>query len=315
METFNTITFLLPAFKAKYLAEMLESIKNQTYTDFKVLISDDCSPEPIREVCEPYLADPRFIYRRNEENMGSKSLVAHWNLLVDLCDTEYLVMSSDDDVYSPTFLEEMIRLLKKYPKVDLLRARVQTIDTDGKRTNVDSPTDEYESQKEYLYNTVTTIRLQCIANFVCRTSSLKQIGGYQDFPLAMASDVAMMLSLCVNGVANSRAVLFSFRCSGENISIKSNSEIDRKKLQACNAFIPWFLNYIDRYADTSNKLDKRDWLRIKYAFLERRAQQMLTYVAVLSLAEMLDEYRYMRQYGLLPGRLSFYRFLKVYFLK
>lgn len=40
-------TFLLPAYKTRYLEKMLVSITNQTYTDFKVIISDDCSPEPV----------------------------------------------------------------------------------------------------------------------------------------------------------------------------------------------------------------------------------------------------------------------------
>ena len=71
----------------------------QTNRDFKVLISDDCSPQNIHDICKPYLNDSRFSYRRNDNNMGSKSLVSHWNLLVSLCDTEYFIMASDDDVY------------------------------------------------------------------------------------------------------------------------------------------------------------------------------------------------------------------------
>ena len=50
-------TFLLPAFKGRFLDEMLRSIQGQTYRDFKVIISDDCSPEDLRSICEPYLAD------------------------------------------------------------------------------------------------------------------------------------------------------------------------------------------------------------------------------------------------------------------
>ena len=84
-------TFLLPAFKITFFADALRSIKNQTYKDFKCLVSDDCSPDDIKSIFDRTVGnDPRFVYRRNEENIGSKSLVAHWNLLVDLCDTDYL---------------------------------------------------------------------------------------------------------------------------------------------------------------------------------------------------------------------------------
>ena len=134
-------TFLLPAFKAAYFREALESIKNQTYRDFKVIVSDDCSPEgeQLHQIYEAVvmndnpnnreqhtsscqklselslIPDARFTFRRNAENMGSKSLVSHWNLLVDLCDTDYLIMASDDDIYEPTFLEEINALVEKYP--------------------------------------------------------------------------------------------------------------------------------------------------------------------------------------------------------
>ena len=86
-------TFLLPAFKTKYLAEMLNSIQQQTYKDFKVLVSDDFSQEDVYGVCKPYLDDSRFSYRRNEKNIGAEKLVNHWNMLVEMCDTEFLIMS------------------------------------------------------------------------------------------------------------------------------------------------------------------------------------------------------------------------------
>ena len=136
-------TFLVPSYKASFLEEALESIKNQTYTDFKVLVSDDCSPENLKPIYEKVCGnDPRFAFRRNEANMGGKSLVSHWNLLVDLCDTEYLIMASDDDVYEPKFLEEIDALVEKYPKVDILRAKARRTEN-GRLAREDFNLDEY----------------------------------------------------------------------------------------------------------------------------------------------------------------------------
>lgn len=63
-------TFLLPAYKAKYLDKALDSIKRQTFSDFKVVISDDYSPENLYDIVLPYIDDARFSYRRNEKNIG-----------------------------------------------------------------------------------------------------------------------------------------------------------------------------------------------------------------------------------------------------
>ena len=70
-------TFLLPAYKPNFLEEALRSIKEQTYTDFKVIVSDDCSPHDLKSIFEKTCGDdPRFVFRCNEKNMGGRSLVS-----------------------------------------------------------------------------------------------------------------------------------------------------------------------------------------------------------------------------------------------
>ena len=70
-------TFLLPAFKPDFLEVVLRSIKSQTYLDFKVSVSDDCSPHDLKSIYNKVCGDDaRFSYRRNEVNMGNNSLVS-----------------------------------------------------------------------------------------------------------------------------------------------------------------------------------------------------------------------------------------------
>ena len=144
-------TFLLPAYKARFFEEALLSIKNQTYTDFKVIVSDDCSPENLKSIYDKVCADdPRFTFRRNEDNMGSKSLVSHWNLLVDMCDTEFFIMASDDDVYNQKFLEEINKLTIKYPQVNLFRGKARRINECNNILFEDATHPEFLCQIDYL---------------------------------------------------------------------------------------------------------------------------------------------------------------------
>ena len=167
-------TFLLPAYKVAFFEKALFSIKNQTFKNFKVIVSDDCSPENLRSVYDRVVGnDARFIYRRNEVNIGNMSLVSHWNLLVDMCDSEYLIMASDDDIYYPEFLQEIDLLVQKHPKVDLLRARVEFIDELGNVEKKDRIFAEYETPKSYLESHFSNDNLKCIANHVFRTLILK----------------------------------------------------------------------------------------------------------------------------------------------
>jgi len=234
-------TFLVPSYKASFLEEALGSIKNQTFLDFKVIVSDDCSPEDLKPIYDKVCGgDSRFAYRRNDENMGGKSLVSHWNLLVDMCDTEYLIMASDDDVYEPIFLEEMDKLVQKYPKVDLLRAKAVRLEN-GKVVLKDGDIPEYQSQDEFMQYFGVKKMVLCLANYVFKTEVLKEKGYFPDFPTAAFSDSATAIHMSRNGIATTKDILFTFRISNENLSCAKNySKNAEKGVWANLMFLDWY---------------------------------------------------------------------------
>ena len=59
----------IPAFKTKFLEKAIQSVLNQTYNDFELIIVDDCSPEDIKSVVDKF-KDNRIRYYRNEKNSG-----------------------------------------------------------------------------------------------------------------------------------------------------------------------------------------------------------------------------------------------------
>lgn len=265
-------TFLLPAYKATYFEEALLSIKNQTYKDFKVLVSDDCSPEELEPIFNRTVGDdPRFTFRRNQENMGSKSLVSHWNLLVDMCDTEYLMMAGDDDVYDVRFLEEMDKLAVKYLEVDLFRSKVRRITAQGEPFLEDPPVNEYDTHADFLYQTYNCPRLQCIANFMFKTEPLKRKGKFMDFPLAWFSDDATTMICAENGVCNTSDILFNFRDSGINISNDAITDHKGalKKVNATKLFYNWCCIYFNKHRSHLTKIDKVKWESIERGVYER----------------------------------------------
>ena len=250
-------TFLLPAYKPDFFEEALRSIKEQTYSDFKVLVSDDCSPHDLKSIFDKVCGDDkRFAYRRNEENMGSKSLVSHWNLLVNMCDTEYLILASDDDVYERTFLEEVDKLAKKYPEVDLIRARCEMVNESRNIAFYDGLYQEYTDSLEFVNLMYLHTSIKCIANYVFKLSGLKTINGFIDFPLAWFSDRATVMELSTHGVANTKNVLFSFRMSDVNITFGKN---DEKKLYvkeyATQLYDEWFKQFFASFENQKNSMN------------------------------------------------------------
>lgn len=147
-------SFVLPAYKARFFKEALDSILAQTYKDFELIIVNDASPEDLDSIVKSY-DDSRIRYYVNEENIGGKDLVAQWNHCLEYVNGEYVILASDDDLYHLEYLERMNVLVDKYPEVNVFRPRVQLIDESNSITHIAGVLNEYTSQLEFIYNQET----------------------------------------------------------------------------------------------------------------------------------------------------------------
>lgn len=292
----------MPAYKTAFFELSLQSLRNQSYTDFCVIVSDDCSPDPIYTIFEKTVGnDKRFSYRRNVHNIGSASLVSHWNLLVEGCDSEYIIMASDDDVYDLNFLSEVNRLINKYPDADLIRARTRVIDEDDFVIVQDSKTKEFLSQDEFLHSLVVGKMNPCLANYVFKTEGLKKVGGFVEFPLAWGSDEATVLKMSSKGVICPPDILFSFRQSGYNISSTTNNVVERKKMEARKQYISFLKSFFSSLPHKDdNKYNKRI-AQFKNVYYSRMVDQLLYRVWYLSFFEIIQHYFYLIRINAFPS--------------
>ena len=254
--------FLLPAYKTRYFSHALSSILNQTYTDFNVIVSDDCSPEDIKIIVDDF-NDPRVKYRRNDHNIGGEKLVEHWNILLSLTDAEYVIMASDDDVYAPEYLEEINRLAEKYPQVNVLTPRVVRINSSGSPI-AEEPSFSSETIDEWEYMEMygKGIIFPGIPQYAFKRSALISINGFVNFPLAWFSDDATVAVLAhENKVVCSNKPLSYFRVSDSSISGARPSRTTLlMKLKAASMYI----NFMKNYFGADNEKIKPTIERAKY---------------------------------------------------
>ena len=230
-------SFVLPAYKATYLKQAIDSILSQTYKEYELIIVNDASPEDIDAIIDSY-NDDRIRYYVNSENIGGKDLVAQWNHSISYASGEYLILASDDDIYSSTFLEDMDLLVEKYPNVGVFRPRVQEIDKDGKIISTEGDLQEYMSQILFTELWVQGLVKRYVPEYIFKRKNLEEIGGFIKFPLAWFSDDATVIELAKDGIVLCEKVLFSFRNSGLNISSLNNNH--RQLVQKCTATVQFY---------------------------------------------------------------------------
>lgn len=133
---------------ATKLSEALESLLIQTYSDFALLVTDDCSTDETEQMVRGYAArDDRVLYHRNTERLGYVRNARHcFNLTCNLFpDARYFAWGSDHDVWHPRWLAEMVDALESDPNAVLAWPRVVRIDGDGKPVKKRSP--EFDSTR------------------------------------------------------------------------------------------------------------------------------------------------------------------------
>src|SRR5579884_253411 len=110
-----TVSFVVPCYKLGHLLpECVNSILEQTYGDFEILIMDDCSPDNTPEVARSF-TDPRVIHVRNEPNLGH---LRNYNKGIGLARGEYIwLISADDRLRQPYALERYVTVMDANPKV------------------------------------------------------------------------------------------------------------------------------------------------------------------------------------------------------
>ncbi|MEQ8407150.1 MAG: glycosyltransferase [Gammaproteobacteria bacterium] len=95
------------------IAESIESLLSQTYTNFKLLVSDDASSDNTLKVIEEYAKlDRRIQCIKQHENLGP---LGNFRKVLDMAETKYFMWASQDDLWSANYLEESVSALSRNP--------------------------------------------------------------------------------------------------------------------------------------------------------------------------------------------------------
>ena len=121
----------LPVYNGeRYLRFAVDSILQQDYTDFELIISDNASMDKTPDICRDYAElDSRVRYHRYEVNQGASH---NFRRVFELARGKYFKWAAYDDVCLPGFLRVCVETLDQAPRsVSLVVPRAETIDESG----------------------------------------------------------------------------------------------------------------------------------------------------------------------------------------
>ena len=129
----------LPVYNGEnFLAESLDALLAQTYTDFELIVSDNGSTDGTQEIAERYAGqDSRVRYVRHPVNKGS---TFNHNVTIELARGELFKWVSHDDLYHPELLQRCVEAIDARPEIALAHAWTAFIDDTGQVTHkIDYP--------------------------------------------------------------------------------------------------------------------------------------------------------------------------------
>jgi len=125
-----TVSVLIPNYNhAPFFKQRIDSVINQTFKDYEIIILDDCSTDNSREVLEVYRHFPKVSHMLfNEQNSGST--FKQWNKGIALAQGKYIWIAESDDFADPHLLEKLVAKLETDPEVGI--AYCNSLDVDDK---------------------------------------------------------------------------------------------------------------------------------------------------------------------------------------
>ena len=141
------VSVLMPVYKGEaHLKEAINSILNQSFTNFEFVILNDASPDNSEKIILSY-NDPRIVYRKHEQNKG---LIGALNSGLEICKGKYIARMDQDDIADLNRLQLQYDFMEKNPDYILLGTQSAIIDSNDKLQN---PTTDKEIRAKLVYTT------------------------------------------------------------------------------------------------------------------------------------------------------------------
>lgn len=238
------ISVLLPVYNGeKYLAEAIESVLNQTYSDFEFLIISDGSTDGTKQISHKYAArDKRIRYFENEKNQG---LVETLNRGLGLVSGKYIARMDADDICHPERFQKQIDFMDGHPDIAICGTSFQSFGASN--TTHIYPREHEEIKAGLLFGSCICHPSVFIRADFIREHKIEYL--QETFP---AEDYKIWVKAAKHGLLhNLPDVLLQYREHDTQISTENRQwqkeQTDKIRLEMLEWLYPWFSDEEKQY--------------------------------------------------------------------
>ena len=221
--TYPSVSVIIPAYNSeKYIAETIQSVLDQTYQDFEIVITNDGSTDgTVNEIKK--FQDPRIRLHTFEKNQG---VAAATNHCVKQAAGEYIAVIDSDNIFLPEKLEKQMTFLDEHPEIAAVFTYAHIIDDDGKMLPESGNfyatifTQPNRTCQEWLHYFFFHANCLCHPSVVLRKTCYETIG-YYDERLSQLLDLDLWIRLCIRYeifIMPEKLLEFRIRESHSNLS-------------------------------------------------------------------------------------------------
>ena len=216
------LSIVIPAYKTpeKYLREMLDSIKNQTYTNWEVcLVNGSPAGEGkiVERVMNQYTAeDSRFRYENLGNNLG---ISGNTNAALEMAKGDFIVLADHDDTLPEHALYEVARAVNDHPDCEVIYSDEDKLDMDG------GALFEPHFKPDFNPDLLTSVNYICHL-FVVKRQLLERVGGFRhQFDGAQDYDFIFRCTENAKEIYHIPKVLYHWRCHQNSTASNPESKM------------------------------------------------------------------------------------------
>ncbi len=215
------ISVLVPIYETpeRYLRDMIESVVNQTYGNWQLVLVDgskrDNGIPHTEEVTREYITDNRkIVYAPLEKNLG---IAMNTNMAINYSIGEYITLLDHDDLLTPDALFSVVKALQE-EKYDVLYSDEDKISEDGSRVSDPAFRPDFSIDLLRAHNYITHL-------FVVKRKLLLEVGGFDsEYDGAQDYDLALKCSEKTKSIKHIPRVLYHWRINDKSVALNPHKK-------------------------------------------------------------------------------------------